>query len=810
MVHQIWSDVRFALRLLGKQQSFTLITIAVLGAGIGVANMNFVLVNAFCLRGLPIVAADRVVFIGARDARDRDTPNSIVELDALRTATHVLGNIAAYSNASFVVSDEGRAPDRVAGNYVSAATFRVLAERPALGRDFQASDEMPGAPSVAILSDRLWRATYEGDAGVIGRTIRVNGKPATVIAVMGPGFRFPSNTDVWLPLAGTPDRDDTGVAARALSIIGRLPDGVTLTTVRAELAAMSSRLSREYPESNRDTRLTAVPINERFNARITEPTWLAFIGVGAIVLLIACANAANLLLMRAVDRGHEMAVRASLGASRRRLIQQLVAESGLLAVFGALAGTAASLIGVRLVTSMIPANTLGYFTRFTMDGRVFGVLVAAVVTTVLVFGLAPALQASRSNLSDLVRDGIRASGGARQRRLTTAFLTAEFGLTMVLLAALSLGVRVARATGRLETTVDASNGSTGALTLPANRYPSAAQRLAFYQDLEGRLQAIPGVSTAAVTTALPLSGAVSRNLVVDGRTRPDGSPEVVAWTLLVTPRYFDALGVGLLSGRAFDVRDGGAGNEAAIVNRQLADLLFPDGNTIGRRISLGDPAKSAEPPKWLTIVGVSPTVRQRTLAEPDPVVYLPLRSAPPTAASVIVRADVPGAARVALMREAVFAVDPELPLGRARSMEQALLDAQWNARVARTLINIMAFVAILLAAIGLYGVTTHAVLQRRHEIGIRMALGARGRIIAASVARRAVFQLALGIAAGVAITWGFERIVGLGGDAFGFRLSDPLTLGGAAMLLAVLSAFGSAGPAYRASRLQPLQVLRSD
>jgi putative ABC transport system permease protein len=808
MRDHVWNDVRFSLRLLGRDRAFTLIAIAALGAGIGVANMNFVVVNAFCLRGLPIDGVDRVMFIGARDRQNRDVPNSDLERVALESESSTFGTPAAYANASFIVTEEGLSPDRMAGTYVSAAMFRVLAERPAVGRDFQPSDDRDGAAPVAILSDRFWRSRYDADRAVLGRTVRINGLPATVIGVMAPGFRFPANTDVWQPLAAMPRRGPDPATARRLSIVARLPNGVTFASARGRLDAVRSRLSREYPESNRDIRLTAAPINERFNARMTEPTWLAFIGVGAVVLLIACANVANLLLMRSMQRSHEMAVRMSLGASRARLIQQLVVENAVLAILGAVAGTALSLTGVRLITSIIPENTLGYFIRFSMDGRVLVVLLGVVIVTVLAFGIAPGMHVSKTTLSTLARDGSRSSAGSRKRRLTTVFLTAEFALTMVLLATLALGLRVARAIDSNATSVAVANVSTAAISLPSSKYASDAERLALYDDMERRLSASPGIAAVAVSTALPLGGGESRPLVVEERNRADGSSDATALTVAVGPRYFDALGISLRRGRAFTDRDGEPGREAVILNLRLADHMFPNGDAVGRRVGIVDSAGAK--PVWLTIVGVAPTVRQRTAAEPDAVMYLPVRRAAPASATIIVRAQAPGLDASGLLRGITFAIDPELPLYRLRSLDQALRDAQWNARIARMLLDIMTYVAILLAATGLFGVTTHAVLQRQHEIGIRMALGARGSTIAAMVARRAAFHLLLGLVVGIAIVWAFERGAGLGGDAFGFRLSDPMTLFGAALLLTAITAIASAAPVWRASRLQPLQVLRME
>src|SRR5438034_8914320 len=360
-------DLRFAFRLLAKDRRFSLLAVAVLGLGIGVNNTQFILVNAICIRGLPIERVDRVVWFAARDVRDRDLALSYRELEESRAAAGPFDGLAAFGSAPMVVGDEGRAPDRAAGLYISANGFRLLRETPALGRDFEPGDDRVGAPAVAILGGALWKSRYGGDPAIVGRTIRIDGTPAIVVGVMRDGFRFPTNVELWRPLATMAGVTTERRTARALSVFGRMGDGNTLSDTRGRLTAMSARLSHDHPETNQAIRITAIPINERYNGRITDQVWLIFISVGVLVLLIACANVANLLLMRAAGRGHEMAVRASLGASRRQLVRQLLMESAVLAVAGGIVGLALSLAGVRLLQTAIPENTLPYWMTFTMD-----------------------------------------------------------------------------------------------------------------------------------------------------------------------------------------------------------------------------------------------------------------------------------------------------------------------------------------------------------------------------------------------------------------------------------------------------------
>jgi predicted permease len=805
-------DLRLACRLLLKDRRFTLLAVTVLGLGIGVNNTQFILVNAICIRGLPIERVDRVLSFAAHDARDRDLPLSYRELEEIRAASGPFDGVAAFAAAPMVVGDEGRAPDRAAGLYMSANGFGLLHEKPALGRDFVPDDDRAGAQPVAILSAALWRSRYGADPGVIGRTIHVDGTPTVVVGIARESFRFPANTELWRPLAAMPGITTERRTTRALSVFGRMSDGHSLIATRGRMASLSARLARDYGDTNQGIRLTAVPLNERYNGRITDQVWLVFIAVGIVVLLIACANAANLLLMRAAGRGHEMAVRASLGASRRQLAGQLLAESAVLAALGGATGLALSLLGVRILQTAIPENTLPYWMTFTMDGRAFAVLCAASMATVFICGLAPAIHVSKTDVGALIKEGRRTgTAGRRTRRWTTVFLTAEFGLSMVLLAALVLSMRLSRRAERAAIVFNPANALTTSIALPPARYRTSDQRLNFYEQLHDKLAAIGGVSAAAVATVLPMGGAAPRQLAIDGREPAAGDRPPTVWTLTVSPSYFAAIGLPVLRGRAFDDRDGAAGTETAIVNQRFVEMFFPDGDAIERHIRLIDASASNVAPPSLTIVGISPTVRQRSLPDPDPVVYVPLRGAPPAAANIIVRTASEPAAIGPALREAVRVIDPDVPLHRLMPLEQALTESQWNARVSNMIINGIVFVALGLAAVGLYAVIAHAVVQRTQEIGIRVALGARTPHLVGIVVRRASVQLGLGVVAGVACILVWERVFPAASVADnGYRLSDPASLGAVSLVLVVVGAVASIAPAWRAAHLDPVVALRHE
>jgi putative ABC transport system permease protein len=805
-------DLRFAARLLVRERAFTATVVIVLGLGIGVANLQFVLLDAICLRGLPIPRVDRVLFLGARDAHDRDVTLSYREFEHIRGAMNGASGVAAFASAPAVLGDDDRAPDRALVTYASAPLFQLLGERPLRGRDFEPSDDRSGAAPVAILTAGVWKTRYGGDASIVGRSVRINGTPTTVVGVMREPFRFPSVTDLWLPLSAMPGVSTERRAARALNVVTRMTDDATLPGIRAALAAQADELSRTYSATNSGVKLTAVPINERYNGRLTDAVWIAFVGIAIAVLLIACANAANLLLMRAARRGHEIAVRASLGASRARIVRQLLVESMLLAALGGVVGAVLSAFGLYVINAIIPENTLAYWMRYALDLRAFALLCAMCLGTVLVFGLAPAVHVAHADVNDAIKFGGRGgSGGIRGRRWTTVILVAECALTMVMLDRLVIGVRGALDRGRKFVVVNSANVVTTWVTLPADRYRSPDARRSFHRALEERIGALPGVSVVAAATALPLGGAIPRTLTIDeSMPRPDERPPTV-WTVSVSARYFDAIGVPVVRGRAFEDRDGLPGYETAIVNQRFVDLYLPGGDAIGRRFRLTEPNVPAAQASLFTIIGVAPSIRQRPRsADPDPIVYLPLFGGPPVSAVLFVRGWSDTVSTGPLLSDAVRGLDSELPLYRTMPMAQALDASQWNDRVSSLLLYGIGVVTVCLAIIGLYGVIAHAVLQRTREMGIRLALGAQRSRLLAMVARNAATHFTFGVIAGLGCMFAFAKLIdSAGGDRpSDTGLTEPLTLAAVVGLLAIITAIASIAPAWRASRIDPAEVLR--
>jgi putative ABC transport system permease protein len=795
-------DVRFAVRLLFRERGFATVAIVALGLGIGVNNTLFSILNAFCIRGLPIEAPDRVVFVGSRDAAGRDRPVSYADFQDLQASSRTVGEFAAFAAVPVALRDNRLAAERFQGAYVSASLFGVIREDPVLGRGFRPDDDRAGAPPAVVISGGAWKARYGGDPGIVGRPVVVNGTPATVVGVMREGFGFPGNTDVWLPLtlsrglAGEP-RD-----ARTLAVIGRLAEGVALADARAEIAAIGQRIASQHRATNENIRLETVPINEHYMGRLTHPAWLAFITAGALVVLIACANVANLLLSRAVVRSREIAIRASLGATRRRVVRQLLVESAVLALCGGVLGFVLSLLGLELMLRAIPAAVRSYWLDFSMDATVFTALAGVCAATVMISGLVPAIHVSRTDASEVLRAGRGATGGVRARRWSAVFLTTEFALTMVLLSVVGETVVGFLERRKVDRAFDPAPLLTMMVSLPADKYPTAAQRIAFYETFAERLRAAGDVSGAAFATSLPIGGAPARDVQID--SGPSDLRHVSSVrSVSVTDDYFATLGVRLVAGRAFAQPDGTAGHERAIVNQRFAEIHFGGQHPLGRRIRFASSGVAQAAP-WMTIVGVTPTVRQRALPEPDPVVYIPARAEPPATAALIVRVETAAASITPLVREELRRFDPDLPAYRILSMDQAIYESGWNGRVSAWTITILAAICVALSVVGLYAVTSHSVAQRTQELGVRVAIGARPRAIRWLVLRRALAQLAVGIAVGLVCVVAWSRLFGTA------YFATPAGVVAVTALLVAVAVAACLVPAERAARLDPVLALRAE
>jgi predicted permease len=803
-IESVCADVRFAARRLARDRSFTLVAVMALALGIGVNSTFFALVNAICLRGLPIDAPDRVMFIGSRDSADRPGGLSYAEFTDLRATSASFDGLAAMTLATMAIGDTGLAPDRVLGAYVSARAFDVLRQKPIAGRGFLADDDRPGAAAVGILGGGLWQVRYGADPGILGRTVTVNGSPVTIVGIMPEGFRFPGTADIWLPLAAMPGLSDQPRQARGLSVFGRLKDRTTPSLAGAELTAIRAGWTRDFAAADRGVRTTVVPINQQFNSSVTDRTWLAFITAGLLVLLIACANVANLLLMRGVSRSREMAVRASIGGTRGRIVRQLLIEGAVLAALASLVGVALSHAGLLALSTLLPTDALPYWMTFTLDYRVVTLLALVSLVSVLVFGLAPAVQLSKVDPGRGLSDGGR--GGTQRvgtRRWMASFLAAEYALTLVLLAAVVEGARQNLAAARAEFRVEAESVLTMWLTLPGASYGTREARAGFYARLDERLAGLGAGAGAALASALPGGGGAVRDLMIGGRPVAAGEPAPTALTVAVDHRYFQVTRIPI-RGRDFNARDGGSGLETAIVNERFVQLFMPDRDPIGERVRVGSPADGS----WFSIVGVVPTVRQRGGLHPDPVVYLPMPSVAPATIAIVARSTGDPVTLSAPLRDALVRMDPNLPLYRVMTLERSMQEAQWNGRMSDVLIKSIGAISAILALVGLYAVTGHAVGQRRREFGVLAALGAGPRQLRWLVLRPAMQQLAVGLVLGVGCTYAFNRLFNDPEQAI--AMTDVAALFPLIAAVVAVAVAACLIPARRAARVDPIAALRSE
>jgi putative ABC transport system permease protein len=820
-------DLRYALHVIAKDRWYSVVAIVALSLGIGVNATVFTLVNAILIRGLPYKDSGRLYMVGTqRNDGGRDGV-SLLDLGDWRSQAKSFSGLAGFSNQGSNVSDDRSAPQNVRSAAVTANTFSLLGEQPALGRDFSAGDERPGAESVVLIGYKLWKTRYALDPGVIGRTLRIDATPATIIGVMAEGMEFPSNTELWTPFVPTAEQQKR--SARVFQVFGRLRQDVSRARAQAELNGIVQRLATAFPDTNKElTGGIVETFNERFNGGKIRVVMLSMLGAVGFVLLIACANVANLQLTRSVQRTREVAIRIALGATRWRVVRQLLIESILLGIMGGVIGLALATIGVRLFDAAVADTGKPYWIKFTMDYTVYGYLAAICVLTGVLFGLAPALQVTRTNVNDVLKEGGRGNAGTRRARwLTGTMVVLELALTLVLLVGAGLMIRSFLKIYALDVGIDTRNVVAMGLRLTPTKYPAPAAgvaaaarppdaRLAFYDRLLPKIEAIPGVEAAALTTSVPPFGGGRRGIEIEGRPprKPEErAPETVVVT--ISPSFFKVAGVQLLRGRGFSDRDGQPGTETVVVSRQFVSQFFPNEDPIGRRVRFiprapqpGQPPPTT--PVWRTIVGVSPTIRHANPQDNDPaaVMYVPLRQDTTSFLSLIVRTRLDAGTVMNAVRSEVAAIDPDQPVLTAQTIEQMLSQQTWPYRVFGTLFAIFAGIALVMSAVGLYAVMAYSVTQRTSEIGVRMALGAEGRQVSWLILRRGLIQMGLGLAIG--LTGAFFLSAVMQSLLVGIPPRDPVTFAAISVVLLGVAICACVLPARRATQVDPLVALRAE
>jgi putative ABC transport system permease protein len=812
MIDMLVQDVRFAWRLLTRERGFALTAILVLAVGIGVNNIFFTVVYAHKFRGLPIASPDRILSISAYDDRLPQRAISLNEFQEMRDALTTVAVLAAHASMPVTVGDEGRAPDRFNGGFITAGAFEALGIAPLMGALPSADHDRPGAAPVVALGTAVWRARYNGDAAILGRTILINGLPATVVAILPERSGFPNQAGVWLPLGQWPGMQQSR-DARALQLFARLRDTATESDARIEIETLFGRLESARPETNRNVRARVLPINVWLLGPLDG--WEPFIMAGIIVVLVACANVANLMMARAMHRSPEIALRTSLGASRARIVRQLLIEAAVLAAVGGAVGGLISVAGVAAFESVIPEGTLPYWVDYYMDAGVFVALVAMSLVTVVVFGLVPALHASQTDVNRVLKDGGRSTKGSRPRIWTAAFLTAELALAMVMLTQVAIVTLRTNADLPTDPAIRTTAVMTTAVTLPPAAYPTAERRNDFFRRVNDRLAARKEITAVSRTNALPGEGVsgMLRRIDVEGRAAAEGADAPVYLAIEIASSYLATLGLAPIAGRDFDDADGRPGRETVLVNERFVEVAMGGASPIGARIAVAPATASRDKPSgWRTIVGVIPTIRQQTgnggVEQQSPAVYLPITASAPPTSLLIARHTIDPEAAARLLRAEVQAVDPNIPLFRMRTLERAVADSQWNRTLSAYMAGLVCVLCVLLAMVGLYAVTAHRVSLKTQEIGLRMALGARSPQVVRLVLSGLRVPLLLGLVLGTigAVAW--DRAFSSGSrDLYASAPEALLTIAG--LLIAVV-AVSCLIPLRRAVRMNPVTALRHD
>jgi predicted permease len=816
-------DLRFAVRLILKERWFTAVAIAALALGIGVNATVFTLVNAVLIRGLPFTDSAQLYMLGVRrQTAGRAGQLSHPELQDWRAQTRTFSGLAAFVNSGMNLADDRGVPEQARGALLTANAFRVLGQQSLLGRDFDDEDDRKGAERVVIIGHGIWKNRYGADPGVLGRVLRVNGEPATIVGVMPEGMMFPTEAALWMPFipSTAQERRDN----RPLSVFGRLRAGVSRAEAQAEMDGIAGRLAAQYPETNKDFPGAIVQtFNERFNGGEIRQVFLAMMGAVGFVLLIACANVANLLLSRAAHRAREIALRIALGASRWRVVRQLLVESIVLGCIGGALGMLLAFVGIRLFDAAVADSGKPYWIQFTVDWVVLGFLAGICVLTGILFGLAPALQVSKTSVNEVLKEGGRGSSGSRRAQwLSSTMVVVEVALTIVLLVGAGLMVRSFLKLYSQDIGIRTDYLMTMRLALPSTKYPTPESRREFYDRLGPRLEGVPGAESVAMATNVPPQGGGRRDLEIEGRPAASGTQRPAVTTVTISPTFFEAVGAPLRRGRLFTATDGAPGSETVIINQRFASEFFPGEDPIGRRIRFppsqpgpgsstpGTAAPPAPPLVWRTIVGISQSIRHGSPqdAEPPAVAYIPLRMEPSGFAFLLIRSRLePGVIMNAVRRE-VQAIDQDQPVFTVQTMEQLLAQQQWPFRVFGTVFAILAFIALVLAAVGLYAVMAYSVTQRTQEIGVRMALGAAGRQVSWLILRRGLIQLVIGLTLGLSGAWFASQA--LRPLLVQVAPNDAATFVGITLLLTIVALAACLIPARRATRLDPLVALRRD
>ncbi|HWS87837.1 MAG TPA: ABC transporter permease [Pyrinomonadaceae bacterium] len=809
----LWRDIRYGARTLAKSPGFAAVAVLALGLGIGANTAIFSVINAVLLRPLPYKDPERLVRITEQGAKLTLMAVSYPNFLDWRAQASAFEQMAAMQTDSYNLSGGGGEAERLAGRNVSPEFFPVLGVEPALGRLFTEEENAPGVGRVAVISHGLWQRRFGADPRVVGQPVTLNGEPFTVVGVLPQGFHYGAQTDVYVPINSA--LDDQMRSSRGyhpgIFVLARLKEGVSFEQASAEMAAISARLAQQYPDSNTGNSARVRLLSETLVGGL-RPALFLLLGAVGMVLLIACANVANLLLARAAARQQEIAVRTALGASRLRIARQFLTESVLLALGGGCCGLMLALWSLDYLRSLIPGGLPT--AEIGLDANVLVFTLGVSVATGVLFGLAPALQASRADLNTVLKGGGRTqSAGAGRQRVRSGLVVAEVALSLLLLVGAGLLMKSFLRLQQAETGFDPRNLLTMQITRAVGKGEDPARAADFFERLRERLAATAGVEAAAYAAGMPILGAPDTSIMVAGRPRPEPGQAPQAVLYVTSPGYLKALGIRLVRGRFFEESDVRGSQHVAVIDEEFARILFPGEDPIGQRLDsdwLGPEVPDAE------IVGVVEHVSHYGVGAPEQAraqLYYAFKQVPEKflpdflgGVFLVARAKGDPAALAPAVRREAQQLDPHQPVYAVATMEDVLAQRFAARRLSTLLLGLFAGLAFVLAAVGLYGVMSYTVTQRRHEIGIRMALGAQPRDVLRMVVGQGMLLTGFGIGLGLAGAFAASRL--MSGLLYGVSATDPATFAAVSLALALVALLANYFPARRAMKVDPLVALR--
>jgi predicted permease len=792
-------DLLYGLRMLLNKPGFGAVAVITLALGIGANTAIFSVVNAVLLSSLPYKDPSRLVTV----LHDESKPVAPANFFDWRDQNQVFESMAAAQYWTPNLTGVDR-PEHLDALQLTAHMFHLLGVNPALGRTFIAGEDQPGNEHVVVLGHRLWQRQFGGDAGVVGQQITLDGEGYTVIGVMPPNFQFApfwaTRAELWAPLNLATRIDDRG--GQSLRVFARLKPAVTRRQAQAEMETIHQRLEQQYPESNKGLAVFVDPLLEKVVGK-TRPALLILLGAVGFVLLIACANVANLMMAKATARQKEIAVRTALGATRGRIIRQLLTESVMLALAGGAMGLLLAAWGIDALVALSPSN-LPRVQTISLDRYVLCFTLAISVLTGVLFGLAPALHASKLDLNEALKEGGRGSTEGKRSGVRRLLVISEIALALVLLVGGGLMIRSFLRLQSIDPGFNPRNVLTMTVSLAGSQHSTSTKRLVFFDELLGRIESLPGVQSASAINHLPLGGDTwGIGFAIEGRPLPPPGERPGAVYRIVRPRYFQTMGATLLEGRDFTERDNESASGVVIINETFARRHWPNEDPIGKRIRIAiDESGPRE------IVGVVKDVKQREwTAEPQPEMYLPhFQAAAPRYLTLVVRANSSPLNLAAAVEGEVWAIDKNLPVSEVRSMEEVIAASIAQQRFNVLLLGIFASVALILAAVGIYGVMSYSVTQRTQEIGIRIALGAQTSDVLKMVVGQVMKLVAIGIGAGLIGAFLLTRL--LSSLLYEVSATDPVTFAAIALVLTSVALLACYLPARRATKVDPMVALR--